>query len=633
MLEKHRLSGKRLVVTGAARGIGEWVTRVAAARGARLALVGPEADRLRDLADELGNGASWWAADDGTALKSAIDGCADHMGGVDLVLANAGVAADGTVRQIDEASFERVLDVNVNGVFRTLKYAAPHLERSRGHVMVVASAMSFTPLAGLASYGASKAGVELLTLAYRQEVAHLGITVGLVHPSWIDTDLVRGADADLPSFQGLRQRLPYPGNVTTSVDRVVEAIVGGLAHRRGRIYVPRAVGVANWTKAAVNSPLTWPWMRRFATRSDGGYGLLITGNVMVDRTQLGEPGNVVIEDERDLDALIRWAKSAKDGGVPIWVQLNHPGRQANPLALRQTPVAPSAIALSLPGATTPRELTSEEIEDIIERFAAAAVVCETAGFDGVQVHGAHGYLVAQFLSPLSNQRDDAWGGDLERRMRFVLEVVRRIRGRVSPGFAVGVKLNSADFQRGGFTEEESGAVVAALAHEGLDLIEVSGGSYEQPAMMGVVGASTRAREAYFLEYARTVRDLAGDTPLAVTGGFRCRIAMDGAIRSGECDVVGLGRPTATTPDAADVILSGRAETLTAHQMRSGMRRALGKVTDLKTLDGLLDLGWHADQLHRVAAGLEPDLDRGQLATTLSLLRRHGRDTFRRKRGA
>ena len=124
------------------------------------------------------------------------------MGGIDIVVANAGIAAYGTVRQADEASFERVLDINLNGVFRTLKYATPHLERSRGHAMVVASAISFTPLAGLASYAASKAGVEMLALAYRQEVAHLGITVGIVHPSWIDTDLVRGAEADLPSFPG-----------------------------------------------------------------------------------------------------------------------------------------------------------------------------------------------------------------------------------------------------------------------------------------------------------------------------------------------------------------------------------------------------------------------------------------------
>ncbi len=261
------------------------------------------------------------------------------------------------------------------------------------------------------------------------------------------------------------------------------------------------------------------------------------------------------------------------------------------------------MALNLPGATKPRELTSAEIEDIIERFAAAAVVCETAGFDGVQIHGAHGYLVAQFLSPLSNQRDDEWGGDPERRMRFVLEVVRRIRARVSPGFAVGIKLNSADFQRGGFTEDESRSVVAALASEGIDLIEVSGGSYEQPAMMGKAADSTRAREAYFLEYARTVRSLAGDIPLAVTGGFRSRAAMHEAVHAGECDVIGLGRPTATTTDAANVVLAGASRLSPHTRCATGMRRFLGKFVDLKSLDGILELSWHTDQLHRVGAGL------------------------------
>lgn len=372
--------------------------------------------------------------------------------------------------------------------------------------------------------------------------------------------------------------------------------------------------------------------RLYSAWSRGGYGLILTGNVMVDRNQLGEPGNVVIEDERDLDALSRWAKTTKDAGVPIWVQINHPGRQSNPLALGHIPVAPSAVAVNIPGAPTPRELTSAEIEDIIERFATTATVCEAAGFDGVQVHGAHGYLVAQFLSPLTNRRDDEWGGDPQRRMRFALEVVRRIRSRVSPGFAVGIKLNSADFQRGGFSEDESRAVVAALTHEGIDLIEVSGGSYEQPAMMGQAADSTRAREAYFLEYARTVRSLAGDIPLAVTGGFRTRAAMEQAVNSGECDVVGLGRPTATTPDAADAILSGRTDKLTVHQSQYGMRKVLGKLVNLKTMDGLLDLSWHIDQLHRLGDGLAPDPDRGRLATTIGMLRRNGRVSFRPQRG-
>lgn len=371
--------------------------------------------------------------------------------------------------------------------------------------------------------------------------------------------------------------------------------------------------------------------RLYATWGQGGYGLLITGNVMVDRAQLGEPGNVVVDDQSDLDALTRWAKTAKDAGVPIWAQLNHPGRQANPLALGHTPVAPSPIPVKVPGATTPRQLTSDEIEDIIERFATAAVVCETAGFDGVQVHGAHGYLVSQFLSPLSNQRDDEWGGDAERRMRFVVEVVRRIRSRVSPSFAVSIKLNSADFQRGGFTEDESRDVVSALAKERIDLIEVSGGSYESPAMMGAAADSTRAREAYFLEYARTVRDLLGDIPLAVTGGFRTGAAMQMAVEAAECDMIGIGRPPITTPDAAGAILEGRASAVTSPQLRYRMRRLFNKVADLKVLEGVLDLSWHTDQIHRLGAGLQPDLNRGVLATTVAMVRRNGRTSFRRKR--
>lgn len=263
------LQGRSVLVTGGARGIGEKVARLAAERGARVAIVGLEPARLRAVADDLGPAAVWREADvrDATALRSAIDECAAALDEIDYLVANAGVAAYGTVRHIDEASFERVLDINVNGVFRTLKYATPHLAESRGHALVVASALSFMPLAALASYGASKAGVEMLTLAYRQEVAHLGVTVGLAHPSWIDTDLVRGAEADLPSFRGLRKRLPYPGNVTTSVDDAAAAIVDALLRRRARVYVPRAVGVANWAQGLLNSPAAWPWMRRFAARS------------------------------------------------------------------------------------------------------------------------------------------------------------------------------------------------------------------------------------------------------------------------------------------------------------------------------------------------------------------------------
>ncbi|MET3961510.1 2,4-dienoyl-CoA reductase-like NADH-dependent reductase (Old Yellow Enzyme family) [Marmoricola sp. OAE513] len=370
--------------------------------------------------------------------------------------------------------------------------------------------------------------------------------------------------------------------------------------------------------------------RLFRTWGEGGYGLVVTGNVMVDRRQLGEKGNVAVEDDRHLDGLTRWAKATQDGGAPIWMQINHPGRQSDPFG-RTTPVAPSPVALSTPLAKKPRELTGAEIEDIIGRFATTASVAETAGFNGVQIHGAHGYLVAQFLSPLSNRRTDEWGGSPENRMRFCLEILRRIRSTVSPGFAVGIKLNSADFQRGGFSEDESRDVVAALATEGIDLIEISGGSYEAPAMMGA-RASTVAREAYFLEYAKTVRELAPGVPLAVTGGFRSRSAMTAALESGDCDVIGLGRPAATQPVAPVKLLDGTLDTLASPRRAVPAKAALSKVTDTSVFDSLFDLQWHTDQLHRIGAGQEPDLDRPSWKTMGSMLRRNGKDTFRRKRG-
>ncbi|GAA3524983.1 SDR family oxidoreductase [Aeromicrobium panaciterrae] len=264
----QNLAGKRLVITGAARGIGEQVARQAAARGASVGLIGLEPERLAALARDLGPMATWQEADvrDGASLRAAIDGCAATLGGIDVIVANAGIVSYGTVRHADEAVFERVIDINLNGTFRTLKYATPHLERSKGHAVVIASALSFLALPAMSSYSSSKAGVEMLALAYRQEVAHLGITVGLVHPSWIETDLVKGAELDLPSFPDMRKDLPYPGNVTTRVGEAADAIVSGLIRRRSRVYVPKAVGAAGWGKALLSSPAAWPWSRRFAAK-------------------------------------------------------------------------------------------------------------------------------------------------------------------------------------------------------------------------------------------------------------------------------------------------------------------------------------------------------------------------------
>ena len=252
-----RFDDKVALITGAARGIGAGVARAYVARGGKVALLGLEPDRLKLLSDELGEAAEWWEADarDGKAMTAAINAAAARFGRIDHVLANAGIASYGTVRQIDEASFERVIDINITGVFRTLHPAIPHLVETKGHALVVASLASFGNLAGLASYNASKAGAESLALVTNQEVNHLGVRVGVVHPGWIDTDIVRGAEDDLPTFRAIRNKLPYPASSTTDLDECVEAIIRGFAKRKTRVYVPRGVVVANWSKSFINSPV------------------------------------------------------------------------------------------------------------------------------------------------------------------------------------------------------------------------------------------------------------------------------------------------------------------------------------------------------------------------------------------
>jgi len=191
-------------------------------------------------------------------------------------------------------------------------------------------------------------------------------------------------------------------------------------------------------------------------------------------------------------------------------------------------------------------MTPEVIEDVIRRFANTARLGEQAGFSGVEIHAAHGYLLSQFLSPLSNQRTDQWGGALENRARLLLEVVKAVRAVVSPAFAVAVKLNSADFQRGGFSADDARQVVALLNELAVDLVELSGGSYEAPAMQGQArDGRTLAREAYFLDFARDIRTVA-KMPVMVTGGIRRRPVAEQVVHSG-VEMVGIGTALAIAP--------------------------------------------------------------------------------------
>lgn len=339
--------------------------------------------------------------------------------------------------------------------------------------------------------------------------------------------------------------------------------------------------------------------RLYETWGAGGLGLIITGNVMVDGDELGEPNNVVLDSDRDLDKFRAWTSAAKKNGAQIWAQINHPGRQA-PSAISRVTVAPSAIKLKVGNLAfrEPHALTDFEIRGIIQKFARTAELCKQAGFDGVQIHGAHGYLVSQFLSPLSNVRHDDWGGSVENRMLFPIEIVRALRAAVGEKFPIGIKMNSADFQRGGFAEEDSIVVAKALEKEGIDLLEISGGSYESSVMTGKgISESTAAREAYFLPFAEKIRK-AVKVPLMLTGGFRSTAAMNAAVESGAIDVVGIARPLAMEPALANRLLSDPNARTELRPVKTGIA-AIDKM-------GMLEIGYYSLQLKRIGEGKSPD---------------------------
>ena len=368
--------------------------------------------------------------------------------------------------------------------------------------------------------------------------------------------------------------------------------------------------------AFVNLYQTWAW---------GGIGLAITGNFMVDRDQLGEPKNVVLDDKSDLSQFENWAKAGTQNNTQLWVQLNHPGKQV-PSFIHSHPVAPSALPLE--GAlqknfNTPRELGNKEIETIIQQFSLSAKLAKQVGFSGVQIHGAHGYLVNQFLSPRHNQRNDKWGGSLENRMRFVLEIYEAVRAVVGNDFPVGIKLNSADFMRGGFSEEESMEVVKKLSQAGIDLIEISGGSYEAPIMADGTGKkSSQLREAYFLEYAEKVRKLVS-TPLVVTGGFRTSKAMRQALKSGATDFIGLARPMALDPSLPHKAMQDANYQVKFRPLTTGFK-ALDKMV-------LLNMSWYEVQLARIANGKLPKLNLSEWYSTWVVFKHLGVFAFRKRR--
>jgi 2,4-dienoyl-CoA reductase-like NADH-dependent reductase (Old Yellow Enzyme family) len=338
-------------------------------------------------------------------------------------------------------------------------------------------------------------------------------------------------------------------------------------------------------------------MRMMAATVAGGSGLLLTGNAMVDRRHLERARNVVVDATTDEAALRRWAASCAD--AVTLVQLSHPGRQTNRF-VQPHPVSPSGgPAVPLAGLfARPRALRPEEIREIRDAFVLAARRVVDAGFAGVQLHSAHGYLLSTFLDPKHNSRDDAYGGDLEGRARLLLEITERLRSVLPTRAVVAVKLDARD----GATDEVA-QVARAFADAGGDLVEISGGSYESPAMLGLSadGRSVNSdEESPFWSAAEAVSEALGPVPVMLTGGFRTRAGIDRALASGVSAVVGVGRPLAVDPTLATRLLAGEVQ-----ELPRPAPRITGPAPVRKLLGAAANSGWHRLQLARHGEGAEP----------------------------
>lgn len=357
-------------------------------------------------------------------------------------------------------------------------------------------------------------------------------------------------------------------------------------------------------------------IRLYERWADGGTGLLLTGNIQIDRAHLERAGNVIIDRVPDaaMAALLgQFARAGQRGKTRNWAQLSHAGRQT-PFNINPAPKAPSVVRLKPPTGMKmgePVALTEAEIGQVIEGFVIAAQACQQAGFDGVQIHAAHGYLLSQFLSPKSNQRSDQWGGSLENRARLLLEVARRIKPLTSASFGLAVKLNSADFQRGGFELDDSVTVARWLDAIGIDFLEISGGNYEAPEMVGFTedtgqGAqkSTHAREAYFLEFAPRIAAALARSKLLVTGGFRTAGAMNGALNQDQVDLIGIGRPLCAAADTSARLLAGTITELPRHedevQLGGGILSQRSPIGLIKRLTVMMSQAWYYQNLVRLA---------------------------------
>uniref|UniRef100_A0A0K0EQZ0 Oxidored_FMN domain-containing protein n=1 Tax=Strongyloides stercoralis TaxID=6248 RepID=A0A0K0EQZ0_STRER len=298
---------------------------------------------------------------------------------------------------------------------------------------------------------------------------------------------------------------------------------------------------------------------------NGGFGMILTGNIQIDENHLESPGNMIIEEHLDSEErrkmFKKLAEAGKSGGGLMIVQLSHAGRQT-PYSVNKTPYSCSEIKLSAtpkPWLTfgNPIALTKNEIKTkIIDKFGYAAKFCYDCGFDGVEIHSAHGYLLAQFLSNTTNKRDDEYGGSIENKMRIIVEIYDEIRKKVpkEKGFVVGIKINSVEFQNEGLQTDEVVEVAKKLDEIGFDFIELSGGTYEKWIMETPANST---REGYFEIFAKSIKENIKNTKVYLTGGFRTVEGMVSSIQFGATDGIGLGRPITAEPDLPLKILNNK----------------------------------------------------------------------------
>ena len=327
--------------------------------------------------------------------------------------------------------------------------------------------------------------------------------------------------------------------------------------------------------------ITDDYLKVYQRLSKGGVGLIIPGNYFVNKTGVAVAKNLVIDNDKVIADLRKLTSLVHENGTRIIAQLNHGGRQCNPEVIGQTPLSPSSVKDRLTG-IRPRKIKTEEIEEIVEAFAKAALRVKQAGFDGVQIKAAHGYLINQFLSARTNRRKDDWGGSLNKRMRFLLEIYQAMRNQVGKEFPILVKINSQDNIKNGVTLSESIALSKKLDEIGIDAIEISGGIKETGFtttkgdipedillknvnilkrllfvfIKGKLKKAAQFKEGYHLNQATAIKNSVS-VPIILVGGIRKRVMMENILEQGNADLVSMSRPFIRQPNLVNQFLKNQ----------------------------------------------------------------------------